>query len=120
MTEMRDQGMADAEIKKLITPENFLKYKKAATNMITNEFKQSFACDEIAKLENIEISSYDVQEQLEQLREQAKKEGDEFDEAAVRPKVEATLQRRLFYDLLAEKADLTPDFSEEFDAELME
>jgi len=123
MTEMRDQGMADAEIKKLITPENFLKYKKAATSMITNEFKQSFACDEIAKLENIEVSSYDVQEQLEQLREQAKKEGDEadFDEAAVRPKVEATLQRRLVYDLLAEKADLTPDYSEdEFDAELME
>jgi len=123
MTEMRDQGMEDAEIKKLINPENFLKYKKAATSMITNEFKQSFACDEIAKLENVEVSSYDVQEQIEQLREQAKQEGNEseFDEATVRPKVEATLQRRLVFDMLAEKADLTPDFSEEeFDAELME
>jgi len=124
MTEMRDQGMADAEIKKLITPDNFLKYKKAATSMITNDFVQSFACEKIALLEDIETPAYEVAEQLEQLREQAKKEGDDadFDESAVRPKVEATLQRRLVYDLLAEKANLTPDYSlePEFDADLME
>jgi len=122
MTDMRDSGMADAEIKKLITPENFLKYKDVAKKSIEKDFKISRAVDEILKVENIEVPSYEVEEQIQSLREQAQKEGDEFDEATVRGKVEAALERRAVFDLLAEHANLTPEYvdQEQFDAELMD
>jgi trigger factor len=122
MAEFREQGMADAEIKKLISPENFLKYKKIYAEGIVEDFKASMAVDEIAKLENIDVPENDVMEQLKSLKLEAEKEGEEFDEAVVRSKVEATLQKRLVFDFLAEHADLEVEYKEEdkFDAESME
>jgi len=122
MAEFREQGMADAEIKKLISPENFLKYKKIYAEGIIEDFKASMAVDEIAKLENIDVPENDVMEQLQSLKLEAEKEGEEFDEAMVRGKVEATLQKRLVFDFLADHADLEVEYKDEekFDAESMD
>ena len=125
MTDMRDNGMADEEIKKLINPENFIKYKDICKPDIVRDFKISMAVDEIARLENIQVPAYQVEEQIESLKDQAVKDGQStegLDDEQMRRKVESTLERRMVYDLLAEVAELQVEYvdEEEFDQELME
>jgi hypothetical protein len=125
MTDMRDSGMADEEIKKLINPENFIKYKDIQKDDIVRDFKISMAVDEIARLENIQVPAYQVEEQIQSLKDQAAKEGqstDGLDDEQMRRKVESTLERRMVYDLLAEVADLEVEYvtDDEFDEDLLE
>jgi Bacterial trigger factor protein (TF) C-terminus len=119
MTEMRDNGVPDEEIKKQIKPENFAKYKKIVKDDIVQDFKVSMATDEIARMEGIEVPDYAIEEQLESIRKDA--QGQEFDESMVRQKVEVTLLRGMVFDFLAEHANLEVKFATEtFDEELME
>ena len=67
MTDMRDNGMPDEEIKKQIQPENFLKYKDIEKPDIVRDFKVSMACDEIARLEVMNVPDYQVEEQLQRI-----------------------------------------------------
>jgi trigger factor len=125
MTDMRDNGMADEEIKKLINPENFIKYKDIQKDDIVRDFKISMAVDEIARLENIQVPAYQVEEQIQSLKDQAAKEGqstDGLDDDQMRRKVESTLERRMVYDMLAEVAELEVEYVEEeqFDEALLE
>ena len=84
------------------------------------------ALDEISRLENIQVPAYQIEEQVQQLKDQANQAGqtDEFDDEQVRKKVESTLERRMVFDFLAENANLEVEYmkegEEEFDAELME
>lgn len=121
MAEFRGQGMADEEIKKLITPENFEKYKNIEKADIIKDFKTSMATDEIARLENIEVPAYQIDEQLEAVRKEANGE-DLGDENVLRSKIESTLMRRLVFDFLAENANLSVEYAEEeqFDEALMQ
>jgi len=118
MAEFRDQGMADEEIKKLITPENFLKYKDIYKGDIIKDFKVTLAVEELAKLENIEVPAYQIDEQMENLKMEAQQAGDEFDEGMVRQRVQATLQSRLVFDFLAENADLEIEYVDENDVKI--
>ena len=121
MTEMRDNGVSDEEIKNQIKPENFLKYKDIVKDDIIRDFRVSMATDEIARIEGIDVPDYQVQEQLEAIRKDAQKEGEDIDEAMVRGKVEATLQRQAVMDFIADYAELDVQYEEEkFDEELME
>lgn len=120
MTDMRNNGVSDAEIKNQISPENFLKYKKVVKDSIVKDFKVSMAVDEIGRMEGIDVPDYQVDEQLQGIREEATKSGEEFDETQIRPRVEATLQREAVLDFLAENANLDIIFEEEtFDENLM-
>jgi trigger factor len=125
MTDMRDNGMADEDIKKMINPENFIKYKDIEKPDIVRDFKISMAVDEIARLENIQVPAYQVEEQIQSLKDQAAKDGqstDDMDNEQMRRKVESTLERRMVYDLLADEADLEVEYvnEDEFDEALME
>lgn len=121
MAEFRGSGMDDDQIKKLITPENFLKYKDIEKADIEKDFKTSMATDEIARLENIEVPSYQVEEQLEAVRKEADGE-DLGDEGQLRSKIESTLMRRLVFDFLADNAELEVEYveEEEFDEKMLE
>jgi len=126
MTDMRSSGMADEDIKQLINPENFSKYKDIEKPDIVRDFKVSMAVDEIARLENIQVPAYQVEEQMQSLKDQAAKEGqntDDMDDEKTRRKVESTLERRMVYDFLAEFADLDVEYVDDngdFDENLME
>ena len=121
MAEFRTQGMADDEIKKLITPENFLKYKDIEKPDIVDDFKTSMATDEIARLEGIEVPAYQIDEQLEAVKKEADGE-DLGDENMLRAKIESTIMRRMVFDYLAEHAELDVQYAEEeeFDEKLFE
>lgn len=120
MSEFRGQGMEDEEIKKLITPENFLKYKEIEKSDIVDDFKTSMATDEIARIEGIEVPSYQVDEQMDAIKQEAQGE-DLGDEAMLRGKVESTIMRRLVYDFLSEHSKLDVEYAveEQFDEKLM-
>lgn len=121
MTEMRDNGVSDEEIKNQIKPENFQKYKDIVKDDIVRDFRVSMATDEVARIEAIDVPDYQVEEQMESIRKDAAQEGDQIDEEMVRGKVEATLQRNAVMDFLAEHADLDVNYKEDsFDEELME
>jgi trigger factor len=120
MTEMRDNGVPDEEIKRQIKPENFLKYKSIVKDDVVKDFRVSMAIDEIARLEGIEVGDHQVEEQLQAIKKDA---GDEFDETMMRLKVEGTIQRQLVMDFLAKNANLDVEYVEEgqtkFDEELL-
>jgi len=121
MTEMRDNGVSDEEIKKQINPENFLKYKKIVKDNIVRDFKVSMAADEIARLEGIEVPDYQVQEQLAKIKKDAAESKEEFDEAMLRGKVETTIMRQMVFDFLAENGKLEVEYESEddFDEDLL-
>jgi trigger factor len=120
MTDMRDNGVSDEEIKRQINPENFGKYKDIAKDDIIRDFKVSMATDEIARLEGIEVPDYQIEEQLQNIKKDVA-EGEEFDEAMIRGKVETTLQRQLVFDFLADQGNLEVEYvTEDFDAALMQ
>lgn len=108
MAEFREQGMPDADLKKLITPENFQKYKDIEKADVVRDFKISMAVDEIARQENIEVPSYQVDEQFENIKKEQEQKGneDEIDETMIRRKIETTIMRRMVFDFLAENAEL--------------
>jgi trigger factor len=123
MSDMRNNGVADEEIKRQISPENFLKYKKIVKDDIVADFKVSMATDEIARIEGIEVDDYQVEEQMEAIKKEAAESSEEVDEAQMRSRVEATLQRQAVMDFLAENADLDVKFDEgdgDFDESLMQ
>ena len=123
MTDMRNGGVSDEEVKKQIQPENFLKYKKIVRDDIVRDFKVSMATDEIARMENIEVPDYQVEEQMEAIRKDAAESDEKFDETLIRGKVEATLARSAVMDFLAEKGDLKVEYTDDgdkFDEALLE
>lgn len=124
MAEMREGGTSDAEIKNLITPENFQKYKDIVAPDIVKDFKISLATDSIAEKERVQVPSDQVDEQMGALRKEAESSGEEYDEAAFRPKVESTMMRKFVFDFLADNADLDVVYTDQeepqFDAGLME
>jgi len=123
MSDMRSNGVGDEEIKKQISPENFLKYKDIVKDDIVADFKVSMATDEIARIENIDVDDYQVEEQMESIKKDAAESEEEIDMAQMRSRVEATLQRQAVMDFLAENADLDVKFVEgegDFDEQLMQ
>lgn len=121
MTEMRDSGVSDEEIKNQIKPENFNKYKDIVKDDIIRDFRVSMATDEIARMENIEVPAYQVEEQIEAIKKDAAQENEEVDENMLRGKVESTLQRQAVFDFLADHSNLEVIYKEEqFDEKLME
>lgn len=122
MADMRNSGVSDEEIKKQIVPENFLKYKNIVKVDIVKDFKVSMAVDEIARLEGIDVPDSQVEEQMESLKAEAQKAGEDFEEGPVRSRVELALQRESVMDFLAEKSNLDVEFTDgdEFDEDLMQ
>jgi trigger factor len=109
MTDMRDGGVSDEEIQRQINPDNFLKYKEIVKGDIVRDFKISMATDEIARLEGIDVPDYQVEEQMEVIREDAAG-AEDFDENMIRSKVKTTLVRQAVMDWLAERAQLKVEY----------
>lgn len=125
MADFRTQGMSDEDLKKMITPENFLKYKNLSKDEIAVDFRVGLAVDAIAEAEGIQVDSSIIEEQLVALQRQAEKDGQEYKPEDYRGKVEATLRRKSVLDFLAEHANLTVEYISdanegEFDETLMQ
>jgi len=111
LAEMRSSGQTnDEDLQKMVTAENMDKYKAIAKPGLTKSIRINMALEAIAKLEGVKVSEEEMSEQLGSLAKQAEKEGGEFDEESLRPRVESALLRKLVFDVLAEKADLVIEY----------
>jgi hypothetical protein len=126
MSDMRNGGVADEEIKRQINPENFAKYKDIVKADIIRDFKISMAADEIARLEQITVPAYQIEEQMENIKKDASESKEDFDEAMIRAKVESTMTRQAVFDWLAERGNLHVEYEnenngqEQFDQKLLQ
>mmetsp|Transcript_11961 Transcript_11961/g.20945 ORF Transcript_11961/g.20945 Transcript_11961/m.20945 type:complete len:505 (+) Transcript_11961:60-1574(+) len=107
MADMKTEGSkSDEELKEMITPENFEKYKEIVRPSVTRGLAASIILADIAKREELAIDELEVEDQLQLVKNQAR--GDpNFDEEGVRARIEATLQKNIVLDWLADKGTIT-------------
>ncbi|GMI60304.1 hypothetical protein ScalyP_jg10114 [Parmales sp. scaly parma] len=111
LTEMRDNGSEDEVLQKLVSPENFEKYRELTKADVERELKGSIVVEEVGRLEAIVVGGVEVEDLLKRVKKDQIDNSDdpegadrEFDEAGVRAKIEATLMRRYVMDFLAQNA----------------
>jgi len=110
MSEQRESGVSDEELKKMVTKEGFEKYKKVAAKGIERTMIASLVVDDLARREGLSADEIAVEDQVQLSRAQAEQAGQEFDEARMKETIEATLKREAVMDWLASK--LTIEYTE--------
>eukprot|EP00549_Striatella_unipunctata_P004359 CAMPEP_0118700294 /NCGR_PEP_ID=MMETSP0800-20121206/16482_1 /TAXON_ID=210618 ORGANISM="Striatella unipunctata, Strain CCMP2910" /NCGR_SAMPLE_ID=MMETSP0800 /ASSEMBLY_ACC=CAM_ASM_000638 /LENGTH=495 /DNA_ID=CAMNT_0006600821 /DNA_START=261 /DNA_END=1748 /DNA_ORIENTATION=- len=124
MAEMRTNGMADEDLKLLITPESFEKYKKIEAPDAIADFKVSRAVDEIAAAEGISVTPESIENQVQLVKKSNKDQApmNPAEEKKLRQSIEVTLLRREVMDLLADNSKLEVEYVDEgaFDQQLMD
>jgi len=119
MADFREQGTPDEEIKKMITPEGFTKYKDIAREGICKTLGAALAVNDIAAAEGIQVDPADVEDQLAMLKAQAEQQGDnDFDAGSVKGKIEAQMQRDQVIDFLVAEGKATIKYVDKSMAEI--
>jgi len=107
MADMKSEGSkSDEEIKAMITPENFEKYKEVSRKSTTRGLGSMIVLGDIARKEGLKVDELEIEDQLELLKNQAK--GDpNFDAKAAKEKIEAQLLKNMVLDWIAERSTIT-------------
>lgn len=98
MSDFKAKGMDDAQVKNMITKENFDKYKKTSYNNTVRSLRISFVIGEIAKKEGIKVDAAELESEMANIRQQYA--GEEIDEEQARSRVEAELERKKVLEFL--------------------
>ena len=98
MSDFKAKGMDDAQVKSMITKENFDKYKKTSYDNTVRSLRISFVIGEIAKKEAIKVDPTELESELANIRQQYA--GEEMDEEQARSRVEAELERKKVLEFL--------------------
>jgi len=81
MSDFKAKGMDDAQVKQMITKDNFEKYKKTSYDNTVRSLRISFVIGEIAKKEAIKVDPSELEAEMANVRQQYK--GEEIDEEQV-------------------------------------
>ena len=98
LSDFKAKGMDDAQVKNMITKENFEKYKKTSYNNTVRSLRISFVIGEIAKKEGIKVDAAELESEMANIRQQYA--GEEIDEEQARSRVEAELERKKVLEFL--------------------
>jgi len=98
MSDFKAKGMDDAQVKQMITKENFEKYKKTSYDNTVRSLRISFVIGEIAKKEAIKVDPSELEAEMANVRQQY--QGEEIDEEQARSRVEAELERKKVLEFL--------------------
>ena len=60
----------------------------------------SMAVDELAQAQNFVPDPTDVEAQMQSVKKEVEDAGETFDDAALRPRVESTIQRKMVFNLM--------------------
>jgi len=101
MSEQREAGVSDEDLKQMITKEGFEKYKKVASKNIKRTMAASLAIEELSRREGIVADAMAAEDQLQLMRAQAEQAGQPFDEAQTKESLDATLKRDAVMNWLA-------------------
>ena len=72
LADMRSRGTPDAELKQMISPEGFEKYRKIVQPNVEREIRAKLAVQYIAKDQNMQVDQTEIDEQLNVLKAQYK------------------------------------------------
>ncbi|KAL1526621.1 hypothetical protein AB1Y20_015325 [Prymnesium parvum] len=106
LSDMREQGATDDDLKDIITIENYERYKKISQAMNEAQVKGDFALKHIAQQQGLVITRNRVDEEVMALQRGALQRGEKFKESEVRPKVEAQLEKDMVLEWLRERATI--------------
>lgn len=102
---MKDQGQqSDEQLREMVTAENFEKYKEVVRASVIKNLQLGMIISEIAQKEGLKVNPLEIEDQFELVKTQAK--GEEFDEAAVRDRIEATLEKERVLEWIASKSTI--------------
>lgn len=104
LSDMRERGSSDEELRELVTPENYERYKKISYGMCAAQVKGDFAIRHIMQQQSLVVDRARVDEEVMTLQAQAMQRGEKFKESETRPKVEAQLQKDMVLDWLVVRA----------------
>lgn len=108
MSDQREAGVSDEEIKKMITKEGFEKYMKVAAAGIKRTMACSLIVDDLARREGLGADPTTVEDQVQLMRAQADQSGGkDFDETRARESIDATLKREVVMDWIASQLSIS-------------
>lgn len=101
----KDNGMSDAQVKAMVTKENYELYKQRGRGTVEKQLKINFAVGKIAKENEMVQDPEEVDAQIALVRAELK--GQEFEEEKIRDQVEAQLERDMVLKMLKEISQVT-------------
>jgi len=104
MADFKGQGMDDAQVKAMITPENFEKYAKSARPNVVKQLRLSFAYSKIAEMEDLKANEQEIEDQIVIVKGELK--GEEVDEDKLRETVEAEVTREKVLEFLKQNSNV--------------
>ncbi len=106
LSDLRERGTSDEQLKEYITPENYKKYLAISRPMSAMQVKADFSLKEICRQQGLSVPLDLIDDEVMTLQAQAVQRGEKFKESETRPKVEAQLERNMVLDWLAESATI--------------
>ena len=105
MQEVSTQGKSEEEVKKMITKENFEKYREIALPGTIRTLQLGVATAKVAEDEKLEVDPLELQDQMDLQSIEAQRQG--MDEKALKDQLEAKLLADKVLQFLADNADIT-------------
>ena len=115
LADARARGTSDEELQKLITEENYRKYKKIATPQCVTAIKGNLAMKAVGTAQGLSVPRSEIDDEVMLLQAQALQRGEKFKESEVRPKVEATMEKNIVLAWLEKNGSVKTVPATEFD-----
>ena len=115
--DMRERGTTDEQLKDLITPENYERYKKISRPQVEASIKGSFAIKGVAMQQGLSVAQNEVDDEVMTLQAQAVQRGEKFKESETRPRVEQQLEMNMVLGWLSSQGQVNLVDPKEFNPE---
>lgn len=106
LSDFKEKGMSDSQVKALITKENYELYKKRARINVERSLTANFAIAAIAKEQGLAASDEEIEDQMTLIRSELRGEEME-DEQKIRDQVQGQLERGLVLEHIKKSATIT-------------
>jgi trigger factor len=106
LSDMKERGSTDEQLKELITQENYERYKKIQRPMAMNSIKGNFAIRAVGKQQGLTVPQSEVDDEVMTLQAKAVQQGEKFKESEVRPRVEQQLEKNLILSWLESQGEV--------------
>lgn len=113
--DLRERGTSDDELKKLVTPENYERYKKIARPQCEAAIKGNLAIQAVGAAQGLSVPQNELDDEVMMMQAQALQRGEKFKESEARPKVEAQLEKSMVLNWLESQSTINVVEKVEFD-----
>jgi trigger factor len=103
----REKGKTDAQLKELVSQENYENFGKLMKPKSIRRVKGSLALQALLKNEGLTVSISEIDDELVNQKMQAQQKKEKFSESEMRPRVQETLEKYKALDYLKEKGTIT-------------